>query len=213
MSTVPERLRGGRSAREAIVAAATDLFLEHGYQATTTDQIAAAASTSKQTVYNQFGDKATLFAAVLERIGELAQGFTEGLPATFAGIESPDDVLPGLRGLARDHLRTVVVPPVLALRRLVIGEAGRFPELAATYYRTAPARTLEALAAGFADLGERGLLTVDDAARVAEDFAFLVLGAPLDRGLFHPGGTPPTDRDLDAHADRAVRVLLSALRP
>src|SRR5882724_9695340 len=56
----------GRSARrrQAILAAATEVFVRQGYLGATTDQVAAAASVSKQTVYKQFGDKQHLFAEV-----------------------------------------------------------------------------------------------------------------------------------------------------
>ena len=45
-------------------------------------------------------------------------------------LEDSDDVEADLRGLARELLRLVMRPRILQLRRLVIGEAGRFPELA-----------------------------------------------------------------------------------
>ena len=48
--------------REAIVAAAAHSFFDIGYAATSIEQIAADAGVSKVTIYNQFGDKHTLFA-------------------------------------------------------------------------------------------------------------------------------------------------------
>lgn len=198
------RLRGGLGARDAVLAAATSLFLEHGYRDTSTDQIAAAAAVSKQTVYNQFGDKETLFRAVLGSVTTRAGSFVDGLPAAFAEIEGTGDLEPALQGLARRYLSTVTQPPVLALRRLVVAESGRFPELARDYHSAAAGRVLRALAKEFRALAARGLLTVDDPAAVAEDFAFLVLGAPLDHAMFHPGAT----KARTARADRAVRVFL-----
>jgi TetR/AcrR family transcriptional regulator, mexJK operon transcriptional repressor len=47
-------------------------------------------------------------------------------------------------------------PEVLQLRRLMIGEAGRLPEVARAYYDAAPGRTLATLAASFGRLAERG---------------------------------------------------------
>jgi AcrR family transcriptional regulator len=56
---------GGRSARkrQTIIDAAAALFLEHGYQGTSMDDIAALAAVSKQTVYKNFADKQQLFSA------------------------------------------------------------------------------------------------------------------------------------------------------
>ena len=46
--------------RSAIVAAARDLFIEHGYGRTTMSDIARAAGVSVETIYSAFGNKATL---------------------------------------------------------------------------------------------------------------------------------------------------------
>src|SRR5881227_3180976 len=64
--------------RQAILAAATEVFVRHGYLGATTDQVAAAASVSKQTVYKQFGDKQHLFAEV---IGVTSAGVVDRLAA------------------------------------------------------------------------------------------------------------------------------------
>src|SRR5215813_15554353 len=72
------------------------------------------------------------------------------------------DVEADLRDLARRQLKLVMQPRVLQLRRLVIGEAGRFPELGRTFYDRGPGRTIEALSATFERLAKRGLLRLDD---------------------------------------------------
>src|ERR1700691_1816365 len=59
--------------RRAILGAATTLFLRDGYQATSMDQIAAAAAVSKQTVYKQFADKQSLFREIVaDTVAEVA---------------------------------------------------------------------------------------------------------------------------------------------
>ncbi|MEJ2889412.1 TetR/AcrR family transcriptional regulator [Actinomycetospora aeridis] len=190
---------GGK--RAAIVRAATELFLAHGYQGTRTEQIAAAAAVSKQTVYHQFGDKERLFREIVLGTTATAEAFTAELVGAFADVRAPGDVEPALRAMARRYLAAVMNPQVLALRRLVIGEASRFPDLAATYHREVPARVLGALAEQFG-----AVLRLDDPARAAADFAFLVLGRSLDDGMFHAAITV----DVDATADHAVDVFLAA---
>ena len=98
---------------------------------------------------------------------------------------------------------------MLRLRRLVISEADRFPELAATYFDRAPGRGLEALAAGFDVLVGRGLLRIDDTATAAVQFAYLVLGPVLDRALFHPRSPVPED-EIARCADAGVTAFLAA---
>lgn len=198
---------GGK--RAAIVRAATALFLEHGYQATRTEQIAAAAAVSKQTVYNQFGDKESLFRAIVLGVTATAEAFVDEVTDHLGPVVDVAGLEPALRALARRYLGVVLTPQVLALRRLIISEAARLPELAAAYYDRAPARVLDALAGQFARLHAAGLLTVPDPARAAEDFAFLLLGRPLDEGVFRTPSAPPAPDELDRRAGHAARVVLA----
>ena len=197
--------------REEIVRAATGLFLRQGYQATSTEQIAAAAAVSKQTVYSRFGDKESLFREIVLGVAATAEAFAADLTASLADVADAQDVAPVLRALARRYLAAVMDPQVLALRRLVIGEAARFPEVAAAYYDRSPAMVLTALADGFARLADLGLITVDDPRRAADDFAFLVLGRPLDHGMFHVPAASPVGRG-DRRRRRPRRRRLPRVR-
>jgi AcrR family transcriptional regulator len=62
----PVREQGARQTRLLIARAARDLFLEHGYAATSMAAIARAAGVSGQTVYNAFGSKAALLKHVYD---------------------------------------------------------------------------------------------------------------------------------------------------
>lgn len=194
--------------RTAIVQAATTLFLARGYLDTGTDDIAAAAAVSKQTVYNQFGDKASLFAEIILGVSATAEGFAMALP-DLLDVHGPDELDTALHALARRYLAAVTDPQVLALRRLIVGEAHRFPDLAAHYWARSPQRVLDALGGAFARLADRGLLAVDDPATAAEHFAYLVLGRLLDRGMFHLETAADPER-ARRHADRAAAVFLAA---
>ena len=201
------------SKRAAIVRAATTLFLRQGYRATSTEQIAADAAVSKQTVYNQFADKQSLFAEIVLGVSATADTFVENLDAAFSAVTSPADLEPALRAVARRYVANVGDPQVLALRRLVISEAARFPELAATYYARTPSRVLAALAGHLGELGRRGLLSVDDPVAAADDLAFLLVGRVLDEGMFHPDAPGLDDAAAARRADHAVDVFLAAHPP
>ncbi|HEY7013464.1 MAG TPA: TetR/AcrR family transcriptional regulator [Streptosporangiaceae bacterium] len=200
---------GGRSARKrrAIVEAAAGLFLDHGYQGTSMDEIAALAAVSKQTVYKNFSDKEKLFSYIVLGAAARADEFIQALPLVLAG---PGDLRAGLQALARQYLATVMQPRVLQLRRLIISEAGRFPDLARTYYRQVPERVMDALAAQLDELAGRGLLRVDDPHVAASQLAFLILGLPLDRAMFLGTGHELSAAELDRRADDAVDVFLAA---
>ncbi len=103
-------------------------FLARGYAGTSMDRVAATAGVSKPTVYNHFQDKEGLFRALVQKIKF----------APDALSESPDESLPRL--LAQMVETIADDDDYHDFIRLVIGESGRFPELARTFitYLTKP---------------------------------------------------------------------------
>jgi TetR/AcrR family transcriptional regulator, mexJK operon transcriptional repressor len=199
----------GRSARkrQTILSAGRDLFLSNGYQGTSVDQIAASAEVSKQTVYKHFGDKHELLLAIVNHVLEsTVTPFLERIRA----LADTADLEADLTALAADYLRAVLQEPVVQLRRLVVGEANRVPELAQLYYDQAPARTLAAFAECFSVLHDRGLLRVPEPADAAEHFAFLVVGRCIDQALFCGGPDVLASVDVGSHVRAGVRVFLAA---
>lgn len=201
----------GRSAvkRQSILRAGQRLFLTHGYQGTSMDQVAATAAVSKQTVYKHFGEKRELLFAIVTDALDSAAGAMRDRIAT---LTDSADLEADLVALAGEYLRTVIQEPVVQLRRLVIGEANRLPELARLYYEHAPLRTLASLAEAFAILHERGVLNVPQPSLAAEHFAFLIVGRPIDQALFDGAPAVLADVDVDAYARAGVRVFLAAYR-
>jgi AcrR family transcriptional regulator len=123
--------RGGRPSRlqaelipERILDAAAALFLSDGYGVTSIESIARRARVSKRTLYQRFDGKPALFGAVLQRlVGRLRPNDAERL---FVG--GPLDVM--LTRIAEAVLAAALAPDAIALHRLMLAEAGRFPELA-----------------------------------------------------------------------------------
>ncbi len=202
----------GRSARkrQTILSAGHDLFLSNGYQGTSVDQIAASAEVSKQTVYKHFGDKQELLLAIVNNALESTVApFLERIRA----LADTTDLEADLTALAADYLRAVLQEPVVQLRRLVVGEANRVPELAQLYYDQAPARTLAAFAECFSALHDRGLLHAPEPAVAAEHFAFLIVGRSIDQALFYGGPQVLAGIDVAAYVRAGVRVFLAAYQP
>jgi TetR/AcrR family transcriptional regulator, mexJK operon transcriptional repressor len=192
--------------RVLIMSAAAQVFLERGYPGTSVDDVAAAAGVSKRTVYNVFADKEGLFRAIIGDAIATAERFS----AQFAASTTETtEAAAALTTLARELAALVLSGRVVPLRRLLIGEARRFPEFAAEYYERAPGRVMAAVAEALRAFDERGVLRIDDADLAAEHFAFLAIGASLDRALFEPD----TDAaGADAAVERAERGAAAFLR-
>jgi TetR/AcrR family transcriptional regulator, mexJK operon transcriptional repressor len=214
VSTSKPGVRGpSRTKRHDILAAAYRLFLQHGFAATTIEDVATEAGVSKQTVYAHFGDgddpvKDTLFRAMVEREVGLRHLDAHPLEVTMALTHDLED---DLRTFARHHLHLVMRPDLIQLRRMLIGEAERFPGLANVWWTNGPVRSFELFAGWFTILDERGLLHVPDPLLAAQTFNWLVLSTPLNEAMAL--GAPTDATDLDRHADEAVRVFLAAYQP
>jgi TetR/AcrR family transcriptional regulator, mexJK operon transcriptional repressor len=193
--------------RAAILAAATGVFLENGYRGTSMDEIAALAAVSKQTVYKHFADKETLFSEIVTNtINEAG----DRVHAEVRDVAETTHIERDLHELARRQLELVMQPRVLKLRRLVIAEASRFPDLGRIFHERGPARTISALTDTFERLAARGLLALDDPQLAAAHFNWLVMSVPLNRAMLLGDDTTPDAADLDRYADAGVRAFLAA---
>ncbi|MGI5358094.1 TetR/AcrR family transcriptional regulator [Streptomyces sp. CA-252508] len=191
---------------QAILDAATTVFLNKGYSGTSMDDIARLAAVSKQTVYKHFADKEKLFTEIVMATTDRIDGVIDlvaDIPAEAEHLEE------NLTRLARGFLTTLTRPDVLRLRRLVIANAEAFPELGAAWYEQGFERVLATLAATFRRLTDRGLLHTEDPLLAAHHFAGLLLWIPVNRAMFH-GGPQHSEDDLDAYAAGGVRAFLAA---
>ena len=207
MALVDEDERRSTRKRRAIIEAATDAFLRSGYLGTSMDEIAAAAGVSKQTVYKHFADKDRLFSEIVTSTVSEA---SDPVHDEVQHLQDSGDLDADLRDLARRQLALVLQPRILQLRRLVIAEAARFPDLGRTFYEQGPGRTIAALATAFERLAARGLLHLDDPGLAAAQFNWLVMSAPLNRAMLLGDYRPPEPADLDRWADDGVRMFLAA---
>lgn len=192
--------------RRAILAAALAEFLENGFLGAGMDRVAARAGASKVTVYAHFADKQALFDAVCaEAIAGAERAGSELVEALAGSTDLPRD----LTAFAREHIAGVTAPHLIRLRRMIIGEAHRFPDLARAWHRSAPERGHATLARVITRLADRGLVRAPDPLLAAQHLNYLILSIPLNEAMFavreqHDGA------DLDRWADEAVRVWLAA---
>jgi AcrR family transcriptional regulator len=208
------RRRGGRPPRlqaeqigEQILDVATPLFLTGGYGATSIEEVAKRARMSKRTVYSRFRDKAELFGAVVHRLIERLRP-PNAAPEQFFEGGSLEAIL---QQLARLILRAALSPPALALHRVIVAEAIRFPELAAAVNQEGTRREAIRLLAGLlARETSAGGLGVTNAEFAAEQFLHMLVAGPQRRALGL--GTPMTSEALDAWARDSVDLFLTGCR-
>lgn len=130
----PSQVEAGLK-RDAILSAATQLFLTRGFENVTTRAVAEEANVSTRTLFNLFKDKSSLFIACLEHISP------KDSPALTGG--DPHEVL---CEFTQNMLGLLIEPQGLAFSRVVINDGSRFPELAEASFRNQDAQFVQPLA-------------------------------------------------------------------
>ena len=191
--------------REALLEAASAIFLERGYAGASIDAVVERAGGSKATVYALFGNKEGLLSALIAQGAETLAASVDALPAGASLDEN-------LHAIGRSYLRVILQPKRIALYRLVAGESGRCPHLGDIFYRTGPQAVTIRVAAFFRAAAARGQLETDDPEQLAHFFIHALRGDHHNRVLFNPTRMP-TEQEIDRHIDFVVRTLLRCCRP
>jgi AcrR family transcriptional regulator len=209
---MPRVRRGGRPSREAseqlgelILDAATELFLVHGFGATSIDAVAQHVGISKRTFYHRFAGKEALFAAVVHRIIKRLR------PPAGVPLVEGTDLRSVLERLAALILRAALSPPAIALHRLIVGESARFPELAAVVAREGATEEAVRLIAGILEREAAGRrIELDDTEFAARQFLQMVIAVPQRRvmGL----GTRMSKREIAEWPRKVTELFLNGCR-
>ena len=158
---VPKVPRGG--SREAIVEAASRLFLQRGFGSVSMDELAEAAGVARRTLYNQFTSKEEIFREMLLRVsGQLEDAFPPG-------IETQGDVEEVLRLVARMILELHRRPEYLGFLRMVVANSRQFPWIAEEFAAVMDPQT-ERLARYVAHLTAMGVLECHNPPLAAHQF-------------------------------------------
>lgn len=199
----PKFRRRAEARPDDILDAALDLFIAHGFAATRVEDIAARAGLSKGAVYLYFPSKEKILEGLVRRaIVPIAErGAREAVAAR-------GDAREALRHLLEVVTRRFGDPRVAAVPRIVLAEAGNFPELAAMYRREVIDRALVAVSG----IVRRGV--AEGAFRpVDPDLAIRSIVGPL---LVHFVAAPLfglPQGNADAFLDHHVAMILRGLAP
>lgn len=190
---------------QELLAAALDLFVERGYASTRLEDVARRAGVSKGTLYLYFTNKEELFKAVVRESIVPALGEAEDIISTFEGHSA-------------DLMRCVILgwwerlgaTQASGIIKLVMAEAGNFPDLALFYQDEVIARSTTMMVSMFERAVARGEFRPVDVSVMTQ-----VLIAPMlmlitwkhSVGPCNPGGLDPM-AFLDAFLDMALNGLL-----
>jgi TetR/AcrR family transcriptional repressor of mexJK operon len=189
--------------RAAILEIAREVFLEEGYAAGSMSRIAAEVGGSKATLYSYFPSKRELFVAVIER--EADRLFDQ----IFSTKPSPGEPLKAIDELVRRSVTALLSDRIVKGYRLIIAEAGRFPDISKASYQLAVQRGLERLALYFARAMLDGVLRPCDSMRAAESFLDLAAGSLHTQRLWNAIDTASPEQ-IDREVRRITAVFLGA---
>jgi TetR/AcrR family transcriptional regulator of autoinduction and epiphytic fitness len=191
-----------RGSREAIVEAASRLFLQQGFGAISMDELAKAAGVARRTLYNQFSSKEEIFRGMLLRVS--AQ-FENAFPP---GIETEGDVEYVLRKIARTILELHGRPEYLGFLRMAVADSRQFPwiaeELAAVMDPQA-----ERLARYLAHMNAMGALECRNPLLAAHQFMGMLNEFSLWPWMM---GRPPLALPAEEIVEGTIRIFLRYYR-
>ena len=207
-----ERKRGpgGRPTREeaerrhrALLDAASRLFLEHGLNGTSIEAIAEEAGVAKRFLYARYADKAELFVAAIGRF------VVDRISPLFGPDIGREPIETGLTDLGRKLLSVALQPEPLAIYKMMVVEASRFPNLARLFLERNREHAMGGLIRVLDTYAERGEIELADPQMMAEHFFILVVGLPQRLALI---GVREEPAQAELRLKAAVHLFLDGCR-
>jgi AcrR family transcriptional regulator len=199
------QVRSDDETRQIIFDAARHEFAANGYAATSTDMIARRAGISTKTLYRLIPNKAALFE------GMVADRLDRFLANVNLQAVDHADIEEALYAALMACADLALDPEVVALQRMVLQETGKSSDIAPTFYRNGPQRTVTALADWLRVQQTRGLIALDDIDEAAGMLLGMATSAPQRAAIF--GGQPlPQRSQIEARLRRCAKLFLRGCR-
>ncbi|WP_049572326.1 TetR/AcrR family transcriptional regulator [Nocardiopsis sp. SBT366] len=190
--------------RAAITTAATELFLDRGYDGTSLARIAEAAGVSKSTLFKQFPTKAALFEAIVTQSWQRDASDTARPPA--------GDLRSGLTAIGHGYADLMGQPRMTGLFRIVIAELPRFPELGRMQFQLGKLPYFTSVQHYLEAEHEAGNADVPDAASAANQFLGMIANYVLWPRMLLTDWNPAAS-DIHAAVEQAVQTMLARYTP
>jgi AcrR family transcriptional regulator len=188
-----------RERRKAtVMKVATELFVQHGYAATSLVDIAKAAGVATRTVYTHFGDKEAIFMDVVT-------AREDGAVFQRPPLDESATLFDALMNIARYICDVSFRPRSVDLMRITIAESRRFPNFMMNLIHKTIAHFRSEVTSMFDELTARKLAPQSDTAMPAALFVDLILGiTPL---LVYAGwsASRPTEAELEEKIEFFIR--------
>jgi TetR/AcrR family transcriptional repressor of mexJK operon len=189
---------------ERLIEIAASMFMERGFEGTSVDAVAEAAGIGKATLYARYKDKGELFAAVLQR------KIDRWLAMNETGEQATGRIEDVLLARARRTVAAALTPEAVAINRIVMAEAVRFPGLAKLVHEQGWQRSNAAVAAVLDQFAKNGQIAVEDTNVAADLFLSLVIGRQTRLAML---GIETDPDQIDQRVKAAVKLFLDGVRP
>ncbi|WP_425040598.1 TetR/AcrR family transcriptional regulator [Primorskyibacter sp. S187A] len=195
------KVRRGRKF-DQVLAGARDVFMAHGFEGASVDDIARAAGVSKATLYSYFPDKRLLFSEVAScectRLAAMAMD-------TIDMTASPAIVLEQIGRHFLDYITSDIGQSIF---RICVAESDRFPDIGQQFYESGPMVLRAAMVDYLHGAAERGEVSIDDFELAAEQFGELCKADIWLRLTFNVSKSV-TQAEIDRVIENAVATWLA----
>ena len=188
--------------RERILAAATALFMQQGYELTSVEAIAKAADVSKLTIYSHFTNKTELFRIVIEQCCDQLAA-----PESFIAYAKLP-VKQGLLQLGASLAALIYSDEAIHLQRIMQSEALQHAPIVKVFYEAGPQRVKQAFAELLSAWHQQKQLDIADINRATEQFFSLLKGEVYTKAMLLLSPIPSAD-DIELHVQSTVLMFLA----
>ncbi|WP_262010826.1 TetR/AcrR family transcriptional regulator [Acinetobacter baumannii] len=186
-----------------IIQTVGDLFLEYGYSRVSINLIISKIGGSKRDLYAQFGDKEGLFRSVIADVCQQVLVPLKALPVEGGSIEQ------ALTSFGRIFLSVLLSSRVIALQKLVLSEATRYPEFAKTFVQLGPVSAYNLAAELLMKRAEVGEIKVSKPKVMGALFCDMLIS---DLQFKIISGEIVTDSQIDERVEMAVLTFLNGIK-
>lgn len=202
MTASADKIRRGRKF-DQVLDGARSVFLDHGFEGASVDDIARVAGVSKATLYSYFPDKRLLF---MEVASQQCQHQAD-LALQSLDLTAPPEVV--LRQGGRQFLSFILSEMGQRIFRIVIAECERFPELGEKFFHSGPMVMRRVMMDYLRAAQGRGQIRTDVDLEIAADQFGELCKADLWHKIILGVKTDVSVGEVDRVVDAAVETFLA----